>query len=578
MVAARQSGRVAATLGLIDVPERQRQELLQWDFTDGNGNLLILGAGRSGKSTAARTLLVSLALQHSPEAVQVICVDFGGETLLPFAELPHVAAVATRSDPDLTRRVAARIAGLLTEREALFRRHRFESTTALRRARAAGDLDPGVAGDVVLIIDGWVGVSETDSFPEGAIDDVLRRGPRVGVHTVLTVSSPSQLRTRLMAGFGGRIELRLSDYFDSAIDRQLARSMPAEIPGRALVAGRHFAQLALPVLGAGIAVSADSDNASDTARSVDDAHARDLHSAAQVIAAVRSRWPGQSAPRIRTLPGRVSLAELRSLGAKSALPQSILLGLGEDDLGPVHHDLWGENPHLVIYGDGRSGKTTMLRSLLAQFLGPSSLDLDAEMVGGRHIVVIDYRRGLTQAATQSSSALTEASNVASATAICRSLAAELGRRIDDPVDARRRSDPSPGVQAGVDAPRRSGPSPGVQAGRGAELYLLVDDYDLVGAAAVNPLHQLLPYLPHARDIGFHLVLARRTGGASRAQFEAVLQVLGDLGTPVVMLSGSPAEGRLAHGLVPQLLPPGRARFATRNTDPQLIQIPWVPIA
>ncbi|MEP6562806.1 MAG: hypothetical protein ABJD68_17235, partial [Nakamurella sp.] len=106
------------------------------------------------------------------------------------------------------------------------------------------------------------------------------------------------------------------------------------------------------------------------------------------------------------------------------------------------------------------------------------------------------------------------------------------------------------------------------------IYLLVDDYELVSSAAGNPLATLLPFLPHARDIGFHLIVARRSGGAARAQYEPLLQSLSDLGTPVLLLSGSPAEGRLGHGLVPQLLPPGRAQFAMRGAKAQTIQIGW----
>ena len=53
----------------------------------------------------------------------------------------------------------------------------------------------------------------------------------------------------------------------------------------------------------------------------------------------------------------------------------------------------------------------------------------------------------------------------------------------------------------------------------------------------------------------------------------VVQALGDLGTPVLLLSGSPAEGRLAHGLVPRRLPAGRAQFATRKSGAVLLQTP-----
>jgi S-DNA-T family DNA segregation ATPase FtsK/SpoIIIE len=111
--------------------------------------------------------------------------------------------------------------------------------------------------------------------------------------------------------------------------------------------------------------------------------------------------------------------------------------------------------------------------------------------------------------------------------------------------------------------------------KGAQLYLLVDDYDLVGTGPGHPLSGLIGYLPRGRDLGFHLVVARRAGGTGRAQYEPLLQTLGDLGTPVLLLSGSPAEGRLAHGLTPRPLPPGRAVFAVRGAAPQLIQTAWL---
>lgn len=46
---------------------------------------------------------------------------------------------------------------------------------------------------------------------------------------------------------------------------------------------------------------------------------------------------------------------------------------------------------------------------------------------------------------------------------------------------------------------------------GPDLYVVVDDYDLVAAAAGNPLLSLLEYLPYARDLGLHAIVARRSG-------------------------------------------------------------------
>jgi S-DNA-T family DNA segregation ATPase FtsK/SpoIIIE len=51
---------------------------------------------------------------------------------------------------------------------------------------------------------------------------------------------------------------------------------------------------------------------------------------------------------------------------------------------------------------------------------------------------------------------------------------------------------------------------------------VVDDYDLVATAA-NPLSRVLEFVAQGRDLGFHLILARRVAGAQRALFEPVLQ-------------------------------------------------------
>ncbi|MFI7103276.1 hypothetical protein ACIBK8_28470 [Streptomyces sp. NPDC050161] len=41
---------------------------------------------------------------------------------------------------------------------------------------------------------------------------------------------------------------------------------------------------------------------------------------------------------------------------------------------------------------------------------------------------------------------------------------------------------------------------------------MVDDYDLVGNGRNSPLAPLVDYLPQARELGFHLIAARRVSG------------------------------------------------------------------
>ena len=106
---------------------------------------------------------------------------------------------------------------------------------------------------------------------------------------------------------------------------------------------------------------------------------------------------------------------------------------------------------------------------------------------------------------------------------------------------------------------------------GLEVFVIVDDYDLVATSQGNPLAPLVDLLPQGRDLGFHLVLARRTGGMSRAVFEPMIQRLIDLSAPGFMFSGDRLEGRLVGGHPSQRLPRGRAMFVTRDGSSSLVQ-------
>jgi S-DNA-T family DNA segregation ATPase FtsK/SpoIIIE len=110
---------------------------------------------------------------------------------------------------------------------------------------------------------------------------------------------------------------------------------------------------------------------------------------------------------------------------------------------------------------------------------------------------------------------------------------------------------------------------------GAEVFVLVDDYDLVATQQSSPLAPLQPLLPQARDVGLHLALARRSGGASRALYEPVIQSLRDLAMPGVLLSGSPEEGPLLGNLKPTAAPPGRGRLVTRDGGRDVVQLAWL---
>ena len=111
---------------------------------------------------------------------------------------------------------------------------------------------------------------------------------------------------------------------------------------------------------------------------------------------------------------------------------------------------------------------------------------------------------------------------------------------------------------------------------GPELWVLVDDYDLANTTSGNPLAELVDLQPQAGDIGLHLIITRRMGGAARASFEKVLQMMNDLAVTGILLSGNPSEGAIINGVKPKLAIPGRAQVIHRDLGVVAAQMACTP--
>ncbi|HEU5456809.1 MAG TPA: type VII secretion protein EccCa, partial [Nocardioides sp.] len=100
-------------LGTVDRPREQRRETLTIDLGGSGGHVAVVGGPRSGKSTLLRTIVTSMALTTTPLESHFFVLDFGGGTFAPLARFPHVSGVATRSEPDVVRRVIAEVQGVV---------------------------------------------------------------------------------------------------------------------------------------------------------------------------------------------------------------------------------------------------------------------------------------------------------------------------------------------------------------------------------------------------------------------------------------------------------------------------------
>ncbi|CQD07009.1 putative ESX-4 secretion system protein [Mycobacterium lentiflavum] len=367
--------------------------------------------------------------------------------------------------------------------------------------------------DVFLVIDGWASLRDEFQNLEESVTAVAAQGLSFGVHVVLSASRWAEIRPSLRDQIGTRIELRLGEPADSELDRKRAHEVPRDRPGRGLSHDGQHMVICRPI-------EADE---------------------------LRSRHGELAAPAIPLLPTHVDHCAVVDSAADEDATQ-LLLGLEERRLRPVAVD-FERNSHLLILGENECGKTTALRTLCREIVRTKT-------AAQARLLIVDFRRTLL--------GVVESPHLGGYAMSPTALRALL----PDILDLLQRRMPPPDVtQAQLRA--RSWWS-------GPDIYVVVDDYDLVAVPAGNPLLDFLEYLPHAKDLGLHLIAARRSGGASRALFEPLLAGLREIGCMGLMMSARPDDGSLLGARRPVRLPAGRGVLVNDAGDEQVIQVGWSP--
>ncbi|MER5538589.1 type VII secretion protein EccCa [Streptomyces mirabilis] len=512
------TGQLRVPVGLVDKPFEQRRDPLVVDLAGSGGHLGVAGGSQSGKSTVLRTLIAALALTHTPREVQFYCLDFGGGTLSALAGLPHVGGVAARLDGERITRTVAEVTAVLNHREQFFLDHGIDSMATYRRRRAAGEFADEPHGDVFLVVDGWSTVRQDFDTLIPTFNQIAARGLNYGIHLVVAAARWMELSAQVRDQIATRLELRLGDTMDSVVDVRKAATVPRS-PGRGLTTdGKLHFLAALPRIDG-------NESAEDLTEGV-----------AELVERVAAHRTGPAAPPVRMLPHRLPAAELPAPELADGL--RIPLGLDEETLSPVWHD-FSRTPHLVGVGDTESGKTNLLR-LVASAITTRYTPAEAR------ILVVDYRRELVEAVPQEY---------------------RLGHAVS--VDGLREL-----VGGSARAIKTRLPGPDITPARmrqadwwtGPRLFILVDDYDMVGGSNAfdHPFAPLFDHLALGHEVGLHMVVVRSATGAGRGLNDQLLRRLDEVNTPGLLMSCPPSEGYVFGNIKPRNLPPGRAQRIVRR--------------
>jgi len=447
-------------------------------------------------------------------------------------DMPHVGGFAGRLDVDKVRRMVAELQTLITERELRWRDQRIDSMGEFRNRRRRGEIRDDNFGDAFLVVDGWMNFRQEFEVVEPQVQAIAAQGLSYGVHVIVAANRWAEIRPAMKDLLGTRFELRLGDPSESEIDRKVAVNVPPGRPGRGLTGDKLHFLTGLPRVDT-------SQDPTTISSGVQDLSLK-----------LNQSWQGPRAPQVRMLPDLLDYGQFMAQVQQSNPNRGHLVpvGVNEDELAPVYMD-FDADPHFFTLADGESGKTNMLRTIIR---GIMTSYTSSEAL----ILLADYRRTLL-GFIDTDHLLSYAVSGAQLTQNVQEVKGSLTKRM-----------PGPDVTQEQLRNRSWWTGP--------EVFIIVDDYDLVAPqGAANPLQPLAEFIPQAKDVGLHVILARRMGGASRAMYDPVLGKLKEISAPLFVGSGSKEEGNIVGNLKPSPQPPGRGTMVTRKHGQQRMQFAWI---
>ncbi|WP_052914601.1 FtsK/SpoIIIE domain-containing protein [Protofrankia coriariae] len=380
---------------------------------------LIAGTSGAGKSELLQTLVASLALGNTPEALTMVLVDYkGGSAFADCRDLPHCVGMVTDLDGHLADRALASLSAELRRRETIL------------AAAGAKEIEDYWAGGgsglprLVIVVDEFATlVEEVPRFVDGVVG-IGMRGRSLGVHVVLATQRPAGVvNAEIRANVNLRLCLRVTRAEESAdvIEAPDAARISRLHPGRAYLRTGHSELTAVQCARIGwprpdtAAASSTGETVTVTRRRITDlgrprrartdrataapgvghAGATDL---TVVVAAVRAaaermELRAPASPWLPPLPERITISDLDMMPAAPTppvgSPVAVRLGLADHPARqaqePFVIDLEQSGP-LLVAGMARSGRSTLLRTLaasLATHASPADVHLYALDYGSR---------------------------------------------------------------------------------------------------------------------------------------------------------------------------------------------------
>jgi S-DNA-T family DNA segregation ATPase FtsK/SpoIIIE len=354
-----------------DLPNEQRQDQLGFDL-DRHTHVLVIGPGRSGRTTTLRTIAGAIAAISAPTDVHVYAIECRGRSLVDLERLPHCGGVINIDDTERLERLLGYLSGEIGRRDAII-----AGISSLGEYRHERRAQSDTLPYVVVLVDNYEAFAERFSYEDGGrLNDlfasIVSEGPARGIHAVLTTDRRGAIN-KVAASIPDRLFLHPTDRDDQAMLGLPVGSVDPNMgPGRGYWhAGPVEAQVALLRRGAETEVEA-IERMAEAARS-------------------RPERPGpeggtgQTPRRVPPLPSVVHEAHVAGLRTRPSTPRPgvITPAVGGLEVEPIEVDVMANGASFVVAGPRGSGRSTALAIILQSLAGGGD---------GRPVCVVTPRR------------------------------------------------------------------------------------------------------------------------------------------------------------------------------------------
>lgn len=315
---------IIAPVGYFDMPGECRQELLEIDFSQKDGNVWIVGSTGSGKNQTLTSLLLSLCTVYSPDEINIYCLDFGADTLDAIQDLPHIGSIIHDGENEKVRRLLS------------FVDNEFE-----RRVRSGHEKDKESYPDLFLVINNFAEFKDEHANEAEQVVHFLQ-GKHVGIHLIISTNRGVDLPRSISQNIARRIVLPLA-----SID-EYSDLLKAKLPCRpSSASGRGFWVDKEP-LECLIAQVVEPAELSST------------------VSEMQAKWLGRKPFDIQVIPQQIKFTEMlhnfrdQNENADSSIP----LGIEYETLQILPVSLEGDPINMLLLGRVGSGKSNLLSCMV----------------------------------------------------------------------------------------------------------------------------------------------------------------------------------------------------------------------